>query len=107
MTEHHDEKNLEQGVMVDVGPGAGALVIYTRDELRGQEIEISPDEDDAERVHTDVLRRKTADGYVCAAVFGSLPEGDYRLWHETLTSPTNVRIVGGEVTELDWRRATN
>jgi hypothetical protein len=103
VAEHHDEKDFEQGVMVDVGPGAGALVIYTRDDLRGQEIEISPESNDKHRVHTDVLRRKTAGGYMCAAVFGSLEEGDYRLWHETLTSPTRVRIVGGVVTELDWR----
>ena len=103
MTEHHDEKDFEQGVMVDVGPGAGALVIYTREELRGQEIEISPEAQDDQRVHTDVLRRKTAGGHVFAAVFGSLPEGDYRLWHATLASPTTVRIVGGEVAELDWR----
>ena len=103
MTEHHDEKDFEQGVMVDVGPGAGALVIYTREELRGQEIEISPEGKDDQKVHTDVLRRKTGGGHVFAAVFGSLPEGHYRLWHDTLASPTGVRIVGGEVTELDWR----
>lgn len=103
MGEHHDEKDFEQGVMVDVGPGAGALVIYTREELRGQEIEISPESKDEQRVHTDVLRRTTAGGEVFAAVFGSLPEGEYRLWHDTLTSPVRVRIVGGEVTELDWR----
>ena len=103
MPEHHDEKDFEQGVMVDVGPGAGALVIYAREELRGQEIEISPEAKHEQRVHTDVLRRKTAGGHVFAAVFGSLPEGDYRLWHDTLVSPTKVRIVGGEVTELDWR----
>src|ERR1700693_3160059 len=103
MSEHHDENDFEQGVMVDVGPGAGALVIYTREELHGQEIEISPDSKDEQRVHTDVLRRKTAGGHVFAAVFGSLPEGEYRLWQETLPSPPHVPIVGGEVTELDWR----
>ncbi len=103
MTEHHHEADFERGVMVDVGPGAGALVIYTGDELRGQEIEISPKGSDSSRVHTDVLRRKTAAGYVCAAVFGSLAEGEYRLWHDTLAGPAPVRIVGGQVTEIDWR----
>jgi hypothetical protein len=103
MTEHHHEQDFEQGVMVDVGPGVGALVIYSRDELRGQEIEISPMGMDEQRVHTDVLRRSIAGGYVCAAVFGSLAEGDYRLWHDTLGSPAEVRIVGGQVTEVDWR----
>jgi hypothetical protein len=103
MTEHHDERNLESGVMVDVGPGAGALVIYTDEELRGTEIEISPKGKDAQRVHTDVLRRRTASGYVCAAVFGSLQVGDYRLWHDTLATPFDVRILDAKVTEVDWR----
>ena len=103
MAEHHHEKDFEQGVMVDVGPGAGALVIYARDELRGQEIEISPAGKDTQRVHTDVLRRRMGGGYVCAAVFGSLVEGAYRLWHESLPNPRDVNIVGGQVTEVDWR----
>ena len=89
--------------MVDVGPGFGALVIYTRADLRGHEIEISPSGRDNERVHTDVLRRRTAHGFSWAAVFGSLAEGEYRLWHETLAQPTDVHIAGGRVTELDWR----
>jgi hypothetical protein len=101
--EHHHEGELEQGVMVDVGPGAGALVIYTSDGLRGQEIEISPAGNDSQRTHTDVLRRKTARGYVCAAVFGSLGEGDYQLWHDSRPQPVAVVITEGQVTELDWR----
>jgi hypothetical protein len=103
MTERHHEGSFEQGVMVDVGGGAGALVIYTTDELRGEEIEISPLGHDEQRVHTDVLPRKISAGHVSAAVFGSLSEGDYRLWHRTLAEPVTVQIISGEVTELDWR----
>lgn len=103
MGERRDKANFENGVMVDVGPGAGALVIYTRDELLGVEIEISPQGRHSQRTHTEVLRRMTAGGYVNAAVFGSLPEGDYRFWNDTLPSPAEVHIVGSEVTELDWR----
>lgn len=103
MGEHHHEEDFEQGVMVDVGPGAGALVIYTPEALRGHEIEISPAGRDEHRSHTDVLRRRTADGFVYAAVFGSLPEGSYRLWHESLDVPAEVHITGGQVVELDWR----
>jgi hypothetical protein len=101
--EHHPEADFEQGVMVDVGPGAGALVIYTADALRGQEIEISPIGSDSRRVHTDVLRRSTAGGQLYAAVFGTLAEGEYQLWHQSRPGPVAVRIVGGQVTELDWR----
>jgi hypothetical protein len=102
--EHHHEADFEQGVMIDVGPGVGALVIYAGDEMRGQEIEISPAANDSQRVHTDVLRRLTASGHVCAAVFGSLAEGEYRLWHPSRSGAVAVDIVGGVVTELDWRR---
>lgn len=101
--EHHDEGQFEQGVMVDVGPGSGALVIYTADGLRGQEIEISPAGKESQRTHTDVLRRKTAGGFVCAAVFGSLAEGDYLLWHGNRAELVAVTITEGQVTELDWR----
>jgi hypothetical protein len=103
MSHEHRESDFEQGVMVDVGPGAGALVIYTSDGLRGQEIEISPAGQDDQRVHTDVLRRRVGGSYVGAAVFGSLAEGAYRLWHDSLSSPRDVQIAGGQVTELDWR----
>ena len=89
--------------MLDIGPGAGALVIYTNDDLRGDEIEISPFGQDSKRVHTDVLRRTVGAGIVNAAVFGSLGEGEYRVWHRTLDEPVAVGIRGGEVTELDWR----
>jgi len=89
--------------MVDVGPGTGALVIYTNDDLRDEEIEISRKGDDANRAHTDVLRRRTAAGYLNAAVFGSLGEGEYLVWHKTLDEPAEVRIAASEVTELDWR----
>jgi hypothetical protein len=54
-------------------------------------------------VHTDVLQRKTAGGHAFAAVFGSLDEGGYRLWHPSRPEPIPVRIVGGEVAEMDWR----
>lgn len=103
MGEHHREADFEQGVMVDVGPGVGALVIYAGDGMRGQEIEISPAGHDSQRVHTDVLRRRSARGFMYAAVFGSLAEGVYRLWHESQPGPVTVEIEGGQVTELDWR----
>src|SRR2546428_13742199 len=92
----HDERDFEQGVMVDVGPGAGALVIFTPEALRGQEIEISPEADDGQRVHTDVLRRKTVGVNLYAAVFGSLPEGEYRTWHSRLPLPTPYRTSRGQ-----------
>ncbi len=89
--------------MVDVGHGNGAVVIYTRDLLSGTEIEVSPRGEDTRRTHTEVLRRKTQSGYVHAAVFGSLAQGNYRIWHESLVAPVEVTVMDGQVTELDWR----
>jgi hypothetical protein len=103
MHEHHREGEFEHGVMVDVGPGVGALIVYTEDELRDQEIEISPVGHDSRRVHTDVLMRKTVRGPVCAAVFGSLAEGEYRLWHDSRPGGESAEVVGGQVSEVDWR----
>ncbi len=102
MSEHR-ESDYEQGVMVDVGPGFGALVIQTAEAMRGQEIEISPLGDDGARTHTDVLRRTSGAGATFAAVFGSLPEGDYRLWPPGDAAPIAVHVPGGRITELDWR----
>jgi hypothetical protein len=103
MTEHDHEGEFEQGVMVDVGHGRGALVIYAPDELRGQEIEISPVGLNSQRVHASVLRRRMTNGQVSAVVFGSVPPGDYRLWHASHPETVTVTIEEGRVTELDWR----
>jgi hypothetical protein len=43
-------------------------------------------------------------GRVCfAAVYPELHAGEYELWGEGPTPIDRVTIVGGEVTELDWR----
>ena len=62
MTEHDHDDQYEQRVMLDVGPGAGALVIYTAEELNGEEIEISPAGNDAQRVAASLKIVTTVDG---------------------------------------------
>lgn len=103
MTETHHGGDFEQGVMVDIGPGAGALVIYTGAALLGSEIEIALRGEEIHRSHTDVLKRKISSGDVYAAVFGSLPEGDYRIWHSAIPEPVDVHVASNHITELDWR----
>ena len=95
VSEERRAADFEQGVMVDVGAGAGALILYLPEAMLGREIEISR-HGQPDHTHTEVLKRKTAAGYVCAAVFGSLPEGDYELDHDT-----DVHITAGQVLELD------
>jgi hypothetical protein len=85
-------------VLVDVGNGKGALVLYLDRGFVDDEIEISP-VGSAHRVHTGVLDRQTAAGVVRAAVFGSLVAGSYTVWRDTHTAATTVKIVAGMVTE--------
>jgi hypothetical protein len=85
-------------VLVDVGEGKGALVLYMDDGFADDEIEISP-VGSAHRVHTGVLDRQTAAGVVRAAVFGSLVAGSYAVWRDAHTAATTLTVVAGTVTE--------
>jgi hypothetical protein len=86
--------------VLDIGQDIGALVIYTGEELRGKEIEVSPKGQDAQRTHTAVLERKVNGNTVFAALFLALKEGDYNIWS---IPDQSVAIVGGSVAEVDWR----
>ncbi|MHB1446626.1 MAG: hypothetical protein ACYCTI_12410 [Acidimicrobiales bacterium] len=56
-------------VVVEIGPGHGALVLYAAQELLGTEVEICPDSDPTVRTHTAIRERHLPDGSVCAALF--------------------------------------
>ncbi len=58
-----------EGILLDIGEGVGALVIYTKPAVRGQEIEISRTDGDGRRIHTEVLERVLNGQTVFAAVF--------------------------------------
>jgi len=68
-----------QGVVVDIGDGIGALVLYADADREWMEPEIQPIEDPSARQHVWVLARIVGSGIVYAAVFPSLPEGRYGL----------------------------
>jgi hypothetical protein len=89
-------------VVLDIGDGVGALIIYTPAALEGREIEVSRGES-ARRVHTEVLERRIAGQPVFAAVYASLPEGRYRIWSDDPGHPNEIDVAGGRVSELDWR----
>jgi len=65
--------------MLDIGEGAGALVVYTSDRLTGQEIEIRPHGGVWADDHTAVRARHVGDRVLHAGVFGSLRAGRYEL----------------------------
>jgi hypothetical protein len=49
------------------------------------------------------LERRINDLPVFAAVYPALPEGHYRFWGYDAMSVTEFDVVGGQVSEVDWR----
>ncbi len=103
MTERHDDRIHSETVVLDIGQNVGALIIYTTAELRGREIEVSPQGKDAARVHVEVLERRINGQPVFAAVFPGLRAGDYNIWENAPNRCSSVTIVGGRVAAVDWR----
>jgi len=89
-------------VVLDIGTGIGALILYAPSDLLGHEIEVSR-ADDEHRTHSEVLERRIAGRPVFAAVYASLAEGRYRIWGYDDMPVTEMEITGGQVAEVDWR----
>ncbi len=103
MGEHRDYRVHTAPAVLDIGEGVGALIIYTDEALHGEEIEVSPAGDAANRTHAAVLERWVNGRTVFAALFLALPEGLYDIWGGAARAPQTVRIAGGEVAQIDWR----
>jgi hypothetical protein len=101
MVENDENRVHAEHVVLDIGQDIGSLVIYTKEELRGYQIDVSlKGNTTAKRVHTDVLERRIGGRPVFAAVFAALPEGEYMTWSDPAETCT---IVGGHIAEVDWR----
>ena len=89
-------------VVLDIGPHAGALVVYTGPELAGEEIEIRPHGEPWRGVHTAVRERHVDSGTVHAGVFDRLRAGRYDLRQgagSERAQEMGVEVVAGSVTE--------
>ena len=91
--------------MLDLGPGVGALVLRTGADLHGVEIEISPAGRDGDRSHKQVHERPAGGRPLYAAVFESLPAGEYTLWRDDLPLRRAVPVAGAAVTEISIKEA--
>ena len=100
MIEQYVERVHEQPAVLDIGQGIGALVVYTKAELVGQEIEVSIKGNDEKRIHTAIHERKVNGRSIYAGLFLALPEGDYIIW---VHPSCEVTIVSGHVAEVNWR----
>ncbi|MBV9095380.1 MAG: hypothetical protein JO132_16140 [Streptosporangiaceae bacterium] len=90
-------------VVLELGPGVGALVLHTPRELDGREIEISPADGTAARqTHSRVRPRRTGRRTQYAAVYPQLPAGTYAIWDDGGTQVATVTIQGGQVTAAWW-----
>ena len=105
MTEHRYGPTRAGTVLLDLGAGTGALVLYAPADLLGAEIEISPDAPGSPRTHAAVRARPGPSGTRYAAVYGGLPAGGYILWPDPGTPAGPVTITGGQVTTVYWRAA--
>ena len=98
---HHSKDPRPEHVMLDLGPGVGALVLRTGADLHGVEIEISPAERDEERSHKQVHERPVAGRSLYGAVFDSLPAGEYTLWFDDRPLRRHVAVADAAVTHLE------
>jgi hypothetical protein len=102
--EHYAARPHPEFVVLDIGEDAGALIIHTDPEMHGVEVEISPAREDSRRSHKEVLQRAINGRPAFTAVFDGLSAGSYTLWVAGEPRARGVRIVGGQITELDWSR---
>jgi hypothetical protein len=93
-------------VVLELGPGIGALVLHTPPELDGAEIDISPVTqpagEPAKRTHSQVRQRLTSGGTKFAAVYPGLAAGDYIIWRDASIPVMTVTVDGGQVTTVRW-----
>jgi hypothetical protein len=105
VTPNHDHSTdtRPEHVVLDLGPGVGALVLHTGPDLHGVEIEISPSGRDGERSHKQVHERPVVGRPLYGAVFDRLPAGDYTLWLGDRPLRRDVAVTGAAVTDVSLK----
>jgi hypothetical protein len=88
-------------VVLNLGPGVGALIVHTPEGLSGQEIDITGDPG-GRRTHSQVRERPTPGGTRFAALYPDLPAGRYTIWRDHDTIVGAVTVTGGKVARFDW-----
>jgi hypothetical protein len=89
-------------VVLELGAGAGALILHTPAELNGTEIDIGPADGHGRRTHALVRPRHIAGGTRYAAVYQDLPPGEYTIWHGDGRPAITVAVAGAVVTTAAW-----
>jgi len=90
-------------VVLDLGPGTGALVLHAPPEFDGAEIEISKLGTPEPRTHSQVRQRQLPGRVQYAAVYPGLPAGDYAIWRDASNRrAATVTVASGHVTTIQW-----
>jgi hypothetical protein len=89
--------------VLDIGGGAGALLVIVPAALIGTEPELSPAGRSDERIHTGVHERRVAGQLVPVALYPLLDAGTWTLWGCGPCATRQVEIVDGQVAHVDWR----
>jgi len=91
-------------LLLDIGEDTGALIIHAAADLDQAGIEISPAANGHARTHNIVRRRESVGGARYAAVFPTVPEGDYVIWRDADTPAGTVTVRGGTVASFRFDR---
>jgi hypothetical protein len=104
MTERETAGSAPSGpAVLDIGGGAGALLVIVPAALLGTEPEVSPIDQPDAHTHTGVHERLVDGELVPVALFPLLEAGTWTLWGEGPCATREVHIVDGQVTRVDWR----
>jgi hypothetical protein len=88
--------------MIDVGATKGALILDSRAEFEGVEVEIHPEREPLKRTHVWVLPREGRDGVIYAAIFPSLATGEYCVLDREGTVAIVVDVPPNKITHATW-----
>jgi len=90
-------------VIMELGAGIGALILYTPAEMDGEEIEISRDDPRGSgRTHSRVRPRHMPGETRYAAVYPGLAAGRYTVWRDEHSPAAAVTVTGGQVSNCRW-----
>jgi hypothetical protein len=92
-------------VVLDIGGEIGAAAVYVPQSLADLEIEIRAASDQWSGTHVAVRERLLPDRTVWAALFPSLPQGDYEVRvreHGDAGASQSLVVTGGRVTTVHW-----
>ena len=89
-----------------VNESKGALVVYTKKDLRGTTINLTSGFDTISfqtHVATNVVERKIKNRRFFAGIFPSLEPGNYTVHINARQRVAKVTVLPGQVAEIDWR----